>query len=231
MPAGRAIALGSLTIVLATLVAGMAWPRLQAAVRFIPVDAAVARFHETGERPGEQMDALLARGQSALEQLDHYRFHEGLSFLYYLQALDAVPGSPEQRQALQASLSEARETLRQAPAKPATWLRVARIEAALGVPVGQIAGSLSMSMLTGRVEPGLLVPRLELGYRYLGQLDADTRALLLDQTALAWAVDRRGVINSASQGRLDIGAMRQLLAPTRSGLLNEMEASLEAPAG
>ncbi len=218
-------------LVLAAILVATAWPRLKAAWHFLPVDAAIARYYETGVVPVAQLDALAARAQAALATIDHYRYHEGLSFVAYLRALSSPAGSPARRDAMAASLASAREALRQAPAKPATWLRVARIEAASGATADRVVEPLALSMLTGRVEPTLLVPRLELGYRYVRQLDPEARTLLLDQTALAWNVRRRDILRSLESGQLDGDAVRQLLATHRRDLLADMEAFLDAAPG
>lgn len=218
-------------LLLALVLALTAWPRLQAAWVYQPVDSAIARYFESNTIPVAQLEALAARATQAISLQDHYRYHDGLSFIRYLQALDAPPGAPGQREALALSLASAREVLRQAPANPATWLRAAQIEAVMGAPASAVVDDLAMSMLTGRVEPTLLLPRLELAYRYLAFLDDEGQALLLDQTALAWTVRRGSLARSLRDGRLDAATMSGFIGRSRPGLYTEMEAVFEKASG
>ena len=78
-------------------------------------------------------------------------------------------------------------------------------------------------MLTGRVEPTLLIQRLELFYRYQRQLDPAMRDLLRDQTLLAWEVNRGGFQRSLRDGRLQAGAVLDAVGTTNSELTALLE--------
>jgi hypothetical protein len=207
--------------------AAQAWPRLQASVLFLPVDTAIGRYFDSREIPSAQLEALIAQTKRAIERRPHYRYYNGLSFLHYLRALDPTVSSSERRLALQASIAAAEQALARAPAKPATWLRVAQARAALGEGEAAVLPPLEMSILTGRVEPSLLLPRLELGLRYLPRLDAESNALLRDQLLLTWRVNDSGVLQALREGRLKLDQVRAVLGPAHADVWEEMELGLQ----
>ena len=222
--ARRALAL---TALLASgLLVWMALPRLQASVQYLPVDTAISRYRASGEVPFSQLPALQARAVAAAARYPHYRYFDGLSFLLYLQALDTDAPRAERLEALRASLAAANQAVLRAPAKPATWLRIARIRSALGQGDDAVVPPLKMSILTGRVEPTLLLPRLELGLRYLRALDAESVALLRDQAVLTWRVEPRRFSQALKLQRLDLEQVKSLLGSANAGLIAELEATL-----
>ena len=204
-------------------VLALAGPRLQASLTYLPVDTAINRYFREREVPSAQLDALRAQARAAIELHPHYRYLDGLSLLNYLQAID-LQGKPWlQRPALVRSERAALEALGKAPAKPRTWLRVANVRAARGDDVSAIAGPLELSVLSGRVEPTLLLPRLELGYRYEAQFDEETLDLLRDQTVLAWRINERAVRAAMASGRLDGSQVKSVLESSHPAVVREME--------
>ncbi len=199
-------------------------PRVQAGVHYLPVDTAIKRYFDSGELSGAQLPALAQRAREAIELHPHYRYYDGLSFISYLQALDAADRPWLQRPALHRAMTAGLEAVRRAPAEPRTWLRIARTRAALEQPPADVASALKMSILTGRVEPTLLLPRLELGYAYLGVLDEETIALLRDQTVLGWRVTPRAFRRALDDGRLDAAQVRAVLGEGNEAILRDMEA-------
>lgn len=222
--AQRALALLSLLTAVALL--ALAWPRLKAAYHYLPVDTAIGNYFATREIPSAQLDGLIDRAHESIGMHDHYRYWEGLSLLHNLRALDEATPYWEKRPELRRALSAIEEVVRRAPATPRVWLRMARIQSWLRAPEPYILAPLKMSILTGRVEPSLLIARLEVGYRYLHKLDAETAALLRDQTVLAWRVMPRGLRSALDEGRVDFERVKSLLAEGRSDILAEMEAQL-----
>lgn len=220
----RVLALAVLLV--ATWLLSLAWPRLQAGVHYLPVDTAIKRYYASGELPVSQLPALAARASEAAALQPHYRYFDGLSFIYYLQALDVSASRAVRLDALQRSLAAAGEAVQRAPAKPASWLRMAMVRSALGQGTAAVVPPLKMSILTGRVEPTLLLPRLELGLRYRGALDAETIALLRDQAVLTWRVDPRSVTRAVKAQRLDLEQVKLLLGAGHAGLIAELEATL-----
>jgi hypothetical protein len=189
----------------------LAVPRLQASLEFLPVDTAIKRYFREGEVPSAQLDALKARTRGAIAIHPHYRYHDALSLLNYLQAIDERGKPWLQRPALRRAVSAGLASTARAPAQPRTWLRIARARSVLGDDPAEIAAALELSILAGRVEPSLLLPRLELGYAHLDRLAPDTVDLLRDQTLLAWRVDERGFRRAVQAGRLDVSRVESVI--------------------
>lgn len=215
-----------LVLGLAVVALGFAWPRLMASVHYLPVDAAQKRYYATAEVPVGQLDALVSRASEAIKMHPHYRYFEGLSFLHYLRALSITSSRSERWQALQDSLSAANEAVRKAPARPATWLRIARIRSVMGQGDYAVVPPLNLSILTGRVEPSLLLPRLELGLKYVDVLDAETVAMLRDQAVLMWRDDPRVLVSAIRQERVNAEQVKSLWGEANAGLIAELESRL-----
>ncbi len=219
------VVLAGVTLVTALGLLALTVPRFQASVAFLPVDAAVKRYFREREIPVAQLDALKNRADEAIAHHPHYRYFDGLSFLNYLEA-QSLEGKPWlQRPALVRSLRNGEAALARAPAKPRTWLRVARARAVLDHGGAAVAGALKMSFLTGRVEPPLMLPRIELGYRYLEHLDPEGRALLRDQTLLGWRMDERSFRRALTEGRLDLARIEAVLGAESAPILAALESS------
>jgi hypothetical protein len=215
--------LALLTGAVACLVLALAWPRLQASVRFLPVDTALAKYRESRTIDSAQLDALAERAERAIAAHDHYRYYEGLSELRLLAGNDMQRPYWQRRGQLEQSLSAAEEVVGRAPARPRAWLRIGRIRAALGQPPETVVAAWKLSVLTGRVEPRLMPVRLELGFRYLGALDGEARALLRDQLVLGWSIQQRQVLALIEEGTLAPAAVRELLSGTHPAILAGME--------
>lgn len=198
-------------------------PRLRASLHYLPVDTAIARYWETGEIPTAQLSALAARAREAIALYPHYRYWDGLSFVEYLRALDPDTPAWLVRPALHRSMTAGLEAVRRAPAEPRTWLRVAQVRAVLGEDEASVASALEMSILTGRVEPTLLLPRLELGYAYAERFESETLALLRDQTVLAWRVNERGFRQALRSGRLDVSRVKSVLGERYPEIVSALE--------
>lgn len=217
-------------LALAVLLLAMAWPRLQASVAFLPVDTALARFHDSQVLPSPQLLPLAARAHRAIAHSDHHRYWDGLAELHYLRALDPQTPNWERRPAMRESRAASLEAVRRNPARPATWLRIAVLDEALGEPPEALAPALEMSMLAGRFEPGLLMTRAQLGARHAARLDRTLRAMVADQVALAWRHNPQAFQRAVTDGRLDIENLRLLLRPGHADILAELEASLDGAA-
>jgi hypothetical protein len=204
----------------------LSWPRLRASVLYLPVDTAIAR-HWAGETiEAGQLRALAGRAQAALLSHDHYRYWDGLSLLYYLQGMETGTPLAQRRKALEASVAAGVETIRRAPMKPMTWLRIAAARAGLHQPGDAVVTALKMSIYTGRVEPVMLPLRLQIGYAHLRFLDAEARQLLRDQTLLTWRLQKRQFVGSIRSGSIRFSDVEQLLAGSHNDVLAEMEAEI-----
>jgi hypothetical protein len=219
----RPLILAMLATAAALALLSLAAPRLQAALAYLPVDTALNRYFREHEIPGDQLTALRARAGAAIAHHDHYRYFDGLSQLNYLQALDEAGKPWLQRPALYRSLDAGLEAVARAPAKPRTWLRIARARAALGWSPDSVVDALSLSILTGRYEPTLLLPRLELGLRYADTLDEDSRVLLSDQALLAWRTQERAFRRALDEGRLDLSRLESVLGNRSDTIVRALE--------
>ena len=208
----------------AFILLSLSWPRLRASLRYLPVDTAISKYWETREADTGQLDALIVRAQEAIALHDHYRYWGGLSELQILSGQDLAKPYWQRRQVLEQAIVSATEVVERAPAKPRAWLRIARTSAFLGYPVDEIVPAWKMSILTGRVEPTLMVARLELGLTYFNGLDDEAALLLRDQVVLTWAVHRREVLKRLKNGSLDLGLLREVLVGRHEDILAEMEA-------
>jgi len=201
----------------------LSWPRLQASLRYLPVGTALSMYWKNRTIKFDQLDGLIERATDSIAIHDHYRYWEGLSELQMLNSQDANKALWQRRLALENSVAAAEEVVRRAPAKPRTWLRIARAGELLDYADAQITPALKMSILTGRVEPTLMLARLELGLRYLPVLDEETTLLLRDQAVLTWAVQQTKMLDLTTSGSLDFESLKDLLSGSNQDIVSEME--------
>jgi len=212
-------------LALATL--GLAWPRLAASYRFLPVDHAIERYHDSGEIPTRRMLTLIGFADEALSLNDHYRYHDGLSFLYFLRGLDIYTPALERRSAYRKAESEAIETVRRAPAQPEAWLRIATVRSLLRDEPDAVIGPWRMSVFTGRTHSTLLVPRVGVALPYLETIDAETRSMLRDQLLLAWSLKPNELLRELKVRDPRLQQTRDLIGATAPAALADMEARIE----
>lgn len=225
----RTIAANLLLFVIATAAVSLlslSWPRLQASFTYLPVDTAIAKYFANREIPSGQLNGLIERARQAIARHDHYRYHDGLSVLYYLRGLDTRSPTLARRPAFEQALMEAEKVVSAAPARSVAWQRIARTHALLGHDSGQIMAALKMSIYAGRVEPALFIGRLELGYRYLASLDDELLGLLRDQTLLTWKLQPRELTAALREQRIDRQGVETVLGGRNDGVLKDMEASI-----
>jgi hypothetical protein len=217
------VSLSLLTLVLAIVLLTLSWPRWRANLAHLPVDTALSHIW-TGDTPSaDQLAALSSRAEQASALHDTYAYQDSLSILNYLQA--QVPGldADQRQELLQQSAEAALQSLRQAPMKPAAWLRAALAYKSLGVAPDIVTRFLLMSIYTGRVEPNLLLLRLQTMYDLQRHLDADGRRLLLDQTLLTWRLQPRPLVQSVRSGAIPYHRIAAVLAPANGAVLNEID--------
>jgi hypothetical protein len=212
--------------VVAAVLLTLSWPRLRAGVRYLPVDTAISKYRADLNINVKQLDGLIERARDSIALHDNYRYWEGLSELQMLSSQDMTRPLWRRRQALEQSVSAAEEMVKRAPANPRTWLRIARASAFLAYPEQQITAALKMSILTGRVEPTLMLARLELGLRFLPGLDEETALLLRDQVVLTWALHQRQMLQGIENGSLDFDLLRVVLSGGNQDIISAMEAHL-----
>ena len=133
----------------ALAVLSLAWPRFQASVRYLPVERAIKQYYKTGEIPTDRLPVLIRFATEAISHQEHYRFHDGLSTLHLLRAMDFKTPALERRDAYISAMMEAERSLQQAPANPATWLRLASVRWILHEEPETIVDAWKMSVFTG----------------------------------------------------------------------------------
>jgi hypothetical protein len=210
----------------AAFLLSLAWPRLRASVSYLPVDTAISNYWKSGETDAAQIDGLVKRARETIAIHDHYRYFAGLSEIEILAGGDKNRSLWQRRQALEDAITAATEVVRRAPATPRAWLRIARAKEFLAYPAEQLIPPLKMSILTGRVEPVLMLTRLELGLRHLPALDEEAVRLMRDQALLCWAIDQRSMLRRMKSGSLGIEWLRAVLAGNNPDVIAEMEAQL-----
>ena len=204
----------------------LSWPRLQASLRFLPVDTAISNYWKTREFDNTQLTGLIERAEEAIALHNHYRYFEGLSELQILAGQDMERSFWERRQALENSITSAEQALIRASSQPRNWLRVARAREFLAYPPETVIPALKMSILTGRVEPTLMLSRLELGLRYLAVMDAEGIRLLRDQAVLTWTIQQRDMLKRIKSGSLSFDLLREVLSGNNEAIVIEVEAYL-----
>lgn len=215
-----------LAAVLALLLLALAWPRLRAALIYLPVDAAIERYHGGGQPPLAALAGLQQRAERSAALHSHPDYWSGLALLYYLQALDGDQPLATQREAYERSIAAADRSLALAPVQPRTWLFRGLAQNWLSFRDAGVIDSFKLSVYAGRVEPGLLLTRLRLGYARLGQLDEEARGLLRDQTMLAWRLEPGDVTRALKRGELDLRRVASLFGPADADVLRELKESL-----
>jgi hypothetical protein len=211
----------------ALVLLSLAWPRLRASFSYLPVDTAISNYWKDRTMDQQQLTGLIARARESNGLHDHYRYWEGLSELQMLSAQDPEKSFWQRRQALEQTILAAEEVVSRAPAKPRTWLRIARVKAYLQYPDEQVTVALKMSILTGRVEPTLMITRLELGLNYLARLDTEAVLLIRDQVVLTWSLHRNLMLSQMKSGALDFKLIHDLLSGYNDSFLAELGAGLD----
>jgi hypothetical protein len=217
----------TLAAVTALAVLALGWPRLQASIRFLPVDRSMERFYQEREIPSHRMLTLMGFAREATALNDHYRYRDGLSTLYYLRGLDFQTPALERRDAYRQAEAEAVETVRRAPAQPEAWLRIATVRAILRDEPEEVLGPWRMSILTGRTHSTLLVPRVGLALPYTAFLDSETGSMLRDQLLLAWALKPRDLLLELKARDPGLERTRELIADRDPASLSDMEERIE----
>jgi hypothetical protein len=210
---------------LATL--ALAWPRLGASYRFLPVDIAIERYYADREIPTHRMLTLIDFARQALARHDHYRYHDGLSFLYYLRGLDVYTPALERRDAYRAAEAEAIEAVQRAPAQPEAWWRIAAVRSILRDEPDNVIAPWRMSVFTGRTHATLQAPRVGIALPYLEFMDAETRSMLRDQLLLAWSLKPLDLLRELKSRDPRLERTRELIGASDPVALAEMEARIE----
>jgi hypothetical protein len=221
------LALITLATLLSAVLLSLALPRFKASYRFLPVDLALDAYYQEREIPSHRLLTLISFARQAIGHHDHYRYRDSLSLLYYLRAIDLHTPGRERRDDYRASEAEAVETVRQAPAQPEAWLRVARVRSILHDEPESIIEPWKMSIFTGRTHSTLMVPRVGIGLAYFEYLDAESRSMLRDQLLLAWDVKPAELVAELAIRDPTLDKVRSLAGIADPTAVAAMEARLE----
>jgi hypothetical protein len=212
---------------MAAVLLALAWPRFLASVRYLPVEHALDRYYADNEIPSDRLKVLIRFAEEAIGRQDHYRFHDGLSQLQYLRGLDVQTPAGERRAAYRAAADAAAASLRQAPAQPAAWLRLATLRWILHDEPDTIVGAWKMSIFTGRTHSSLYAHRVEMGLAQRAVLDDEGVAMLRDQLLLAWRIRPGTLVQVLARRDPGLRIVGGLLTDTDPVALREMEDWLE----
>lgn len=189
-----------------TLVA-LGAPRLFAGAVAGPFDETV-RTLGRGAMPDEsQLRLALGSRLHAIDAVGDGQYHADLAALRFAEyTLD-----PQARERLDVAIDAHRAALERAPSQPFLWSRLAlaqMLRDGYGPPVG---AALAMSLETGRVEPRLLMPRIELALAAWPDMTDELRAAFAGQIMLAmrWSPER---LAEATRRHHRLGEVRALLA-------------------
>lgn len=214
-------------LLLSTFLLYLAWPRWVSSFRYIPVETAIDRYYKTGEIPSERLGVLIEYANSAIDINSHHRFHNGLSLLQFLRAIDLATPAIERRVSYEASFREAGISLRSAPAQSSVWLRRAYLAWVLHEETDIILPAWKMAIFTGRTDQSQYKSRLEIGIAHRSFMDQEAIAMLRDQLMLAWRAQPGSVVSVLAIYDRDLDVTRPLIAQTDPQALLEMEAWLE----
>lgn len=216
-----------LAALLALSTLALAWPRMKASFRFLPVERAIDGYYESREIPTGRMLTLLGFASDAIGHHDHYRYHDGKSMLHYLRGLDIYTPALERRGEYRNAEREAIETVQRAPAQPEAWLRIATVRAILRDEPERVIEPWKMSIFTGRTHSTLMVPRVAVGLPLVEVMDPEARGMLRDQLLLAWALKPNDLLRDLKQVDPRLDFTRGLIAVNDPDALAAMEARIE----
>jgi len=216
-----------LLMLLALATLSLAWPRMKASYRFLPVDLAIGRYYDQREIPTHRMLTLMGFAGEAISHHDHYRYHDGLSFLHYLRGLDIYTPALQRRGEYRQAEAAAMDVVKRAPAQPEAWLRIAAVRAILRDEPADVLEPWKMSVYTGRTHSTLMVPRVGIALPYMEFMDAESRGMLRDQLLLAWALKPVDLLRELKQADRRLERTRVLIGSQDLATLVEMEERIE----
>lgn len=189
---GRTAALAIL--VPAVLLAGLSALSLAGAATALPSDRTIELLRERGYVDPAKLDEAVATQLRAAKWFEPAR--------YRTAAVSALAMLPPQTRAARVRNGDAdaetlvRGALAAAPASPYNWARLADLRLAAG-DRGQANRFWQMSVLTGRYVPGLIGPRLQIGFGLFPTTDEALIDLMSDQVRVAAAAEPRALAEAA----------------------------------
>ncbi|HEV7372226.1 hypothetical protein [Arenibaculum sp.] len=163
----------------------------------LPGDPVLHAIRTGGAWDGDGLDRLVETRERAGRWSGDGRLLTDLALAQMLQA--DPPASPDAGNARLWERAEAnlRAGLARSPASPHAWARLAQVQLVNGRPADEVVKALRMSLMTGRNERELALPRLAVGNQVRHAWDAEMTDEMLDQIRLAWHTHPQGLTRSA----------------------------------
>lgn len=175
-----------LGVLVGGLLLGLGVPQLAAALSALNADAELQEVRN-GNPSSPQRLARASDALAAANRWDRSGEREAAhAVLMTAQAEAAAPG-PDRDRLFADALASARTAVQLAPGQPHAWAHLAALFER-GGDRRRAVEALRLSMLSGAVEPALMMWRLEMAFRLRTAMDADTLSLLRRQIRLAWII-------------------------------------------
>jgi hypothetical protein len=166
---------------IAVALVALAVPRLLAGAISGPFDDTVRALGRGDPVSDDALLLALGSRLRAIALIGDARYHADVAALRFADYL----ANPEQSWRLDLAIAAHRDALDRAPAQPFLWSRLALAEMLRDGYRPAVGEALRLSLATGRHEPRLLMPRLELAFTVWPLLPDALRAELAQQVVLA----------------------------------------------
>ncbi len=182
------------TFALGAVLIALSVPRSLSAFALLPGGPILSAIQQGNEVTGAELDTLAKAQESAATWSASGRVRTDLALAWLMRAEAAGFKTARGKALLRDAHRALQEGLSLAPANPYAWLRLAYAALASRGPSPRAATALKMSILTGEVDPYLLIPRLELCFRVWGyfHFNADWKKRIENQILLVprWDVGK-----------------------------------------
>lgn len=217
----------------AVTLAGLAGPRLAAALAALPGDAGAFALQHEADLSDEALQRVIDARRDGLAIVDNADHRREIADALLALAGHMPPGA-EREGRLDAAEAETRRALATAPADPFSWARLARIELLRETPDrAAAADALRGSMRAGAYDPNLTEWRLGMALALWPDLTTDDRRLYARHVPLLWRDDPQGLLRLSMEDRAfavvsalldDPAALDKLATMRRNRLINEARA-------
>ncbi len=163
----------------------LAVPRFIASMYALYPEAAFNQVQKV--LPPEIYEKCIADLNSALSWYKNPDYYQSLG-LFYLSLFNQSPFLPpaKKQELLNQGQTAIIQGLTLSPIDPYGWFRLAAVDSLLKLPRSQSVNALRLSFYAGRVEPGLVMPRLAFSYQYYKDFDEEMQMIWQKQALVAW---------------------------------------------
>lgn len=172
--------------VLTCVMLGLGIPQLVGAVSALGA-AAVIEDLQRGHTPDAKALTAAADSLAHAAAWDRNGVHDTHRGTVLSALAETAPSGPEQQALYTQAIAAVRAGLSRAPGQPHAWAHLAALLERTGDRIGA-ADALRLSMLSGAVEPALMLWRIDQGLRLRALLDPDTVSMLRRQIRLTWVI-------------------------------------------